>query len=454
MLAEIIPSHKVATWLLTNIDHFLDTLGLEKDQTIEEIIYVVAIVGVALLVGWLVRRFILFITRKIVQTRKSEVSHEILRQRIPTKCSHIIPPLVILGLLPFAFDHESALLRAFQVCLYIYSFIVIAIAVNTVLTFIWQRYDAHENAKNLPLKGILNVCKGIVWIIVVIVSVAALIDKSPVALLTGLGAFAAVLTLVFKDTILGFVAGIQLSQNDMLRVGDWIVVPSTIANGIVVDVSLTAVKVRNWDNTIVTCPPYTLVSTSFQNWRGMSASGCRQICRAVIFDSYYVKPCDDELINRIVEKYPQMKQFVDQVRKDGNKPTYNPGTAVVNGTLETNLGLFRAYMCQYLLNHPQIRTDQQILVRVMVPTGVGIPLQLWCFTTTAWTAYEAVQSEIFEHIAAVCPDFGLQLFNYPSGVDVDTFRMVDEEGKVISATSSASAASAAAQSNDAVASAN
>lgn len=452
MLAELIPSHRVATWLLTTIDTFLDSIGLEKDRTIEEIIYIAAIVGVALLIGWLVRRGILLIARKIVQTRKSEVSREILKQRIPSKCSHIIPPLVILGLLPFAFDHSSPLLHAFQISLYIYTFIISAIAINTVLTFMWTRFDAHENAKNLPLKGILNVCKGIVWIIVVIISIAALVDKSPVALLTGLGAFAAVLSLIFKDTLLGFVAGIQLSQNDMLRVGDWIVVPSTTANGIVIDVSLTAVKVQNWDNTIVTCPPYTLVSTSFQNWRGMSESGCRQIARSVIFDSYYVKPLDRELISSIVEKYPMLKPFVDKTQ-EAKKPTYDPGLAVVNGTLETNLGLFRAYMCQYLLNHPLIRTDQQILVRVMVPSGIGIPLQIWCFTTTAWTAYEAVQSEIFEHIASVCSDFGLRLFNYPSGVDVSSFQMLDSEGKVIGAAASADASSAALQSGDTVASA-
>ena len=452
MLAELIPSHRVATWLLNTIDTFLDSIGLEKDRTIEEIIYIAAIVGVALLIGWLVRRGILLIARKIVQTRKSEVSREILKQRIPSKCSHIIPPLVILGLLPFAFDHSSPLLHAFQISLYIYTFIISAIAINTVLTFMWTRFDAHENAKNLPLKGILNVCKGIVWIIVVIISIAALVDKSPVALLTGLGAFAAVLSLIFKDTLLGFVAGIQLSQNDMLRVGDWIVVPSTIANGIVIDVSLTAVKVQNWDNTIVTCPPYTLVSTSFQNWRGMSESGCRQIARSVIFDSYYVKPLDSELISSIVEKYPMLKPFVDKTQ-EAKKPTYDPGLAVVNGTLETNLGLFRAYMCQYLLNHPLIRTDQQILVRVMVPSGIGIPLQIWCFTTTAWTAYEAVQSEIFEHIASVCSDFGLRLFNYPSGVDVSSFQMLDSEGKVIGAAASADASSAALQSGDTEASA-
>ncbi len=188
------------------------------------------------------------------------------------------------------------------------------------------------------------------------------------------------------------------------------------------DVSLTAVKVRNWDNTIVTMPPYTLISTSFQNWRGMSSSGWRQICRAVIFDAYYIKKCDDAFLDNIAKLYPQMASFIDSSRQRG-KPEYDPGLATVNGTIETNLGLFRAYMCQYLLNHPLIGNDRQILVRVMVPTGVGIPLQLWCFTTTAWTAYEAVQSEIFEHIAAVCPDFGLQLFNYPSGTDTEIVEM-------------------------------
>lgn len=450
MFAEIIPSHKVASWLLTSIDKILDTIGLSRDKTIEEIIYVGVIVALALFIGWVIRRLILVVSRKVVKMRNSEIGRDLLQQHVLTKCSHIIPPLVILGLLPFAFNEKSTLLHIFQVCLYVYTLVVIAMAINTVLTFAWTRFDKRENTKNLPLRGILNVCVGIVWIIVAIIAVSVVLDKSPAVLLTGLGAFAAALMLIFKDTILGFVAGIQLSQNDMLRVGDWIVVPSTIANGIVVDVSLTAVKVQNWDNTIVTLPPYTLVSTSFQNWRGMSQSGCRQICRSVIFDSYYIKACDDELIAKVVKLHPEMQDFIDRMRKSG-KPDYDPGLAVVNGTIETNLGLFRAYMCRYLLNHPLIVKDQQILVRVMVPTGIGIPLQLWCFTTTAWTAYEAVQSEIFEHIASVCQDFGLQLFNYPSGTDVETVQMTGLPGSTDVAASEAS--SAAAQSAAAVASA-
>lgn len=424
MLTELIPSHQVAAWLLKTIDGVLDKIGLEHNPVIEEVIYVAVIVAFALFLGWLIRKLILVASRQVVKMRHSDLTRDLLEQKVLTKCSHIIPPLVILGLIPFAFDSGSKLLKIFQVCVYIYLVIVTARAVNTILAFMWTRFDKHDNSKNLPLKGILNVCVGIVWIIVAIIIGSILLDKSPAALLAGLGAFATVLMLIFKDTILGFVAGIQLSQNDMLRVGDWIVVPSTIANGIVIDVSLTAVKVQNWDNTIVTLPPYTLVSTSFQNWRGMSASGARQICRAVIFDSYYVKQCDSDLIAKVEAKHPEMKAFIDKTQQAG-KVDYDSGLAVVNGTTETNLGLFRAYMCQYLLNHPLINKEQQILVRVMVPSGIGIPLQLWCFTTTAWTAYEAVQSEIFEHIAAVCKDFELQLFNYPSGIDVDTIQVAD-----------------------------
>lgn len=429
MFADIIPTHQAAQWLLVHIDRLLDHLGLEKAKGVEEWVYVIVIVLVALLIGWIIRRLILFAAKKFVRLRNnSAVGHLMLEQRLLTKCSHVIPPLVVLAVLPFAFDSGSHLLRLFRIVLYIYMLVVAAMALCSVLTFLWIRFDQKENTNNLPLKGILNVGKGIVWIIVVIIAGSVLLGKTPGALLAGLGAFAAALMLVFKDTILGFVAGIQLSNNDMLHVGDWIVVPSTIANGIVIDVSLTAVKVRNWDNTIVTLPPYTLVSTSFQNWRGMSQSGSRQICRSVNFEAYTVKPCDDALLQRVVAKYPKLKDFVDREKASG-KVDYDPGTAVVNGTIETNLGLFRAYMCRYLLDHPLIHTDQQILVRLLAPTTTGIPLQLWCFTTTAWTAYEAVQSEIFEHIAAVCGDFDLRLFNYASGMDTETVEMLPSDSR-------------------------
>lgn len=423
---EIIPSHQVAAWLITHIRNLLNKCGLEQNKTLEEVIYVVAIVAVALLLGWLIRRAILWVTRKAVELKHTKIGSQLLKEHVLSKCSHIIPPMVILGLLPFAFDSNSILLRIFKVCVVVYMIITITKAINAVIKFIWERYNEKENTKNLPLAGILNVCMGLVWIVSIIVIGSVILDKSPMALLTGLGAMATVLMLIFKDSILGFVAGIQLSQNDMLRIGDWIVVPSTIANGIVIDMSLTAVKVQNWDNTIVTLPPYTLVSTSFQNWRGMSDSGWRLISRSVIFDVDSVVPANDEMINSVAQ-LPNMQEFIDKAKKSG--AFYDPGLATVNGSLQTNLGLLRGYMCEYLLHHPLVANNQQILVRVMNPDASGYPLQIYCYTTTAWTAYEAVQSEIFEHIAAVAPMFGLRLFNNPSGRDVKSLATGAEEPK-------------------------
>lgn len=418
-LSSIIPSHQVAVWLITMIRGFLNKMGLSHDHHIETAIYVVAIVAMAIFLGWIIKLGVLWMVRKIVAWRHTAVGNQMLREHVLQHCSHIIPPLVILGLLPFAFDSTSTLLVIFRVCVVIYTIIAVTLAVNAVIKFIWERYNERENTKNLPLKGLLNVCTGVVWAISVIIMGSVILGKSPAALLAGLGAFAAALMLIFKDTILGFVAGVQLSQNDMLRIGDWIVVPSTIANGIVIDMSLSAVKVQNWDNTIVTLPPYTLVSTSFQNWRGMSDSGYRLISRSVIYDVDSVTPLTDEIVQQ-VKSLPGVEEFINKTNKSGQ--VYDPGVAVVNGSTQTNLGLLRAYMCYYLLHHPLIGTDQQILVRVMTPDGTGMPLQIYCYTTTAWTAYEAVQSEIFEHLAAVSPKFGLRLFNYPSGQDLKSLK--------------------------------
>lgn len=415
MLADIIPTHQVATWLLKSIDQLLDNLGLSKNHTIEEIIYVAVIVAVAFFVSWLLGKLILVGTRKLVKWRHTSIGDDLIQQHVISKCSHIIPPLIFLGLLPFAFQSQSLILHILEVLATLYTIVVTALAINAVLTFVWTRYDRHENTKNLPLKGILNVAKGVVWIIVAIVGLSVIFDKSPATLLAGIGVFATALMLVFKDSILGFVAGIQLSQNDMLHVGDWIVVPSTIANGICIDVSLTAVKVQNWDNTIVTLPPYTLVSTSFQNWRGMSDSGYRLISRSMLVDVDSVHPTTPQLLES-VSKLPGMEEFITRVQTKGM--FYDPALACVNGTIDTNLGLLRAYMCHYLLHHPLIGTDQQILVRVMEPGAYGIPLQIYCYTTTAWTAYEAVQSEIFEHLAAVAPLFDITMYCSPAGTDL------------------------------------
>ncbi|WP_288147876.1 mechanosensitive ion channel family protein, partial [Xylanibacter rodentium] len=411
LTAEIIPSHKVAQWLLVHIHRVLDIFGLEKDKMTEEIIYVAIIVVTAMLLGWLLSYGIRLLIRKIVDVRSPQLAADLKEKHVLIRCCRIVPPLVILALLPFAFTGDSVLNTIIIRALLVYTSVTVCMAICSVLSFAWLRFDKERNTKNLPIRGILDTVIGILWVITAIICVAIIVDKSPAALLTGLGAFAAVLMLVFKDSILGLVAGLQLSQNDMLRVGDWIVVPSTIANGIVIDVSLTAVKVQNWDNTIVTLPPYTLISGSFQNWRGMSDSGVRQIARSILIDIYSVTQTTPDFIKKMVTQFPQLKAYVDKVQTAGH-PIFDPGLATVNGTVDTNLGLYRAYLCEWLLGHPSISSSRQILVRLMAPTDNGIPLQIWCFTsTTAWTAYEAIQSALFEHIAVTAPAFGLQIYN-------------------------------------------
>ncbi|MDE6116688.1 MAG: mechanosensitive ion channel family protein [Duncaniella sp.] len=427
ILTSIIPTHKVAQWLLVHIHRMLDYIGLEKDKGAEDVIYIIIIVFMALLLGWLARHLILYCARKIMILRNNELAQELMENHVLIRCSHVIPPLVLLALLPFAFTSASSINVIIYKCLLLYTCVVVCMAVSKIAHFIWFRFDEKRNTRNLPLKGIMDTVVGILWVITLIICVSIIVDKSPVALLTGLGAFAAVLMLVFKDSILGLVAGLQLSQNDMLRVGDWIVVPSTLANGIVIDVSLTSVKVQNFDNTIITLPPYSLISSSFQNWRGMQASGCRRIARELIIDSDTIVTATPDMIDSICNKFPIIKSYVSKIKANGGKPHYDPGLAVVNGSVETNLGLFRAYMCQWLLNNPAISSEQQILVRVMVPTGEGIPLQVYCFTnTTKWTAYEAIQSAVIEHVIAVAPQFGLSLFNEPSGTDVTQVKLTEE----------------------------
>ena len=200
---------------------------------------------------------------------------------------------------------------------------------------------------------------------------------------------------------------------------------------------LTTVKVQNWDNTIVTLPPYSLISGSFQNWRGMSDSGVRQIARSVIIDNYSITEATPEFVDKMVAKFPVLKNYVDKVKTAG-KPIFDPGLATINGTIDSNLGLYRAYLCEWLLTHPSISSSQQILVRLLAPNEYGIPLQIWCFTsTTAWTAYEAIQSALFEHIAVTAPAFGLQIYNETSGADVLTIDTVDAKDAAITSATTA-----------------
>jgi miniconductance mechanosensitive channel len=403
----LIPSYSIAQWILGKIDILLSLIGLPQNSFLEELLYTIIVLFIAGGTGWLIRYAFQLIIRLVFRIKHFKVINELISHKVISRCSHIIPPLVIIAFIPFAFENEAFIRTAIQRLSVVYLLISIAIGLCSILTFLWTRYDTYKNTRNLPLKGVLNVGKGIVWMMILIISISVLIDRSPTVLLTGLGAFAAALMLIFKDSILGLVAGIQISQNDMLHVGDWVIVPGTIANGIVIDVTLSVVKIRNWDNTIVMLPPYSLVSSSFQNWRGISDSGARLISRSIPIDNSSIRAATPALISEIHDKLPEFASFISQ---SASATIYNKGVAAINGTTETNLGLLRAYACQYIVSHPMVATDKQILVRLMEGDATGIPLQLYCFAaTTDWTLYEAIQSEIVEHIISICPTFHIDI---------------------------------------------
>ena len=416
----MIPSHRLAEWLMEHIRLLMNYAGMSNSHTAGEVVYVVAVIALAMLVAWGVRKVVLFVARRAVALRHSVIGDELLRQHTLSKCSHVITPLVMMALLPIAFDGEGRWAQVLDRAVYIYAVAMFGVAVTAVFAFVWMRYDQHENTKKLPLKGILNVAKGVVWGIVVIIAVSIMVDKSPAVLLTGLGAFAAALMLIFKDSILGFVAGIQLSQNDMLRVGDWIVVPSTIANGIVTDVTLSVVKVLNWDNTTVMLPPYTLVSTSFQNWRSMSDSGVRQINRNILVDASSVQPATDSQLASWSDRLPLVADYIRRMKasiESGREQILASGDIKTHGSVDTNLGVFRAYCVLYLQASPYISQKDLIMVRLMAQEPAAVPVNVWCFTnTTVWDQYESIQSSVFEHFMTVASVLGLKVYNYPADI--------------------------------------
>jgi len=410
-MEKIIPSHLIGAWLLGTIRRVLDFFGLERSKALEEWIYILIIIAASLAVGWCVKQLVIAAMRKALSMRRSSVGEEILRRKVIGRCAHFIPPLVFLAFIPIAFNDGSRLLAIIRRIAEAYTVVAVGIGLAAVGRFIFYTYDRRENNRNLPIKGILNISLGAIWIVIAIIAVSILIDKSPAYLLTGLGAFAAALMLIFKDSILGFVAGIQMSQNDMLHVGDWIVVPGTPANGTVLDVTLSAVKIQNFDNTIVTVPPYTLVSTSFQNYRGMSEAGARRFTRTIVIDTPSVARLDGPSLAKALAAHPEIRPFVDRLRAGQSKIAADTGLRPLNGTVETNLGLFRAYCTWYLLNSPLVNSSMQILVRILEPTVNGIPLDIYAFAvTTDWNSYEAIQSAVMEHFAVSAPDFGLAIY--------------------------------------------
>ena len=413
-------AYEIADRLMEWVSDLLLRLTGSSSPVWDRIVYGVLVFVIAIVVGRILRAVVIYVIHRVARYRGGYLLKSLVEAHIFTRLTHIIPPLVIVALLPFAFHGTPAFLKLIEKLCWIYILGVIVFSINTQLSVFWKFYSSRTALRNRPMKGMIQIIKGLLAGFWVIVAVSILIERSPMALITGLGAFAAVLMLVFKDSILGFVAGVQLSQNDMIRNGDWIVVPGGSVNGIVIDVSLDTVKVQNFDNTIVTLPPYSLVSGEVQNWRGMTEAGGRRIMRSFTIDLSTVKFCTPEFLEKMKE-IDILRDFIEKKevqQQRGIVENTQNSEGLVNGTIETNLGLFRAYMTLYLQHHKFIGGQMILMVRALDPNDNGLPLQLYCFSTnTDWVSYESIQSEIFEHYAAIMPRFGLYPFQNPSSRD-------------------------------------
>ncbi|MFZ5719905.1 MAG: mechanosensitive ion channel family protein [Pseudomonadota bacterium] len=309
--------------------------------------------------------------------------------------------------------------------------LTVVLAISNALNVVNEVYARRPGAASRPIKGYVQVLKILLYATALILIVAALMERSPLLLLSGLGAMAAVLLLVFRDTILSLVASVQLTTNDMLRVGDWIEMPALNADGDVIDIALHTVKVQNWDKTITTIPTHRLISESFKNWRGMQESGGRRIKRSLMIDQASIHFLTDEECARL-RRFAVIEDYLDRMAAEleaANAELRKAGRDPVNERRQTNIGAFRAYVAAYVKSHPRIAQDMTFLVRQLQPTAQGLPLEIYCFTaTTAWAEYEAIQADIFDHLLAILPEFGLRLFQEPTGSDMRAMMKAAQAG--------------------------
>lgn len=385
--------------------------------------------GAIIVVGLFILSYIvLFISKKIIV----KVLHEIAKRTETTwddimvergvfqRLAYLAPAILIHSLMPNMLHDYEAWVLILQGILKIYMVLIVIMVLDAFFYALIEIYQNYEISKFKPIKGYIQIMKIIIYLIGGIIIISILINKSPIYLLTGLGAISAVLMLIFKDTLLGFVASIQLSSNDMLRPGDWITINKFGADGTVMDINLTTVKIENFDKTITTVPTYTLISDAFQNWRGMEESGVRRIKRSIIINMSSIKFCTPEMLAKfnkmkLIENYIKETQQALELYNIENK---TDDSQIVNGKRQTNLGVLRAYIQAYLQSNPDLSKENSLIVRQLQPTEKGLPIEIYAFSTILeWGKYEDLMADIFDHILAVVPEFELQIFQNPSGSD-------------------------------------
>ena len=380
----------------------------------------ILIIILSFLANYLSKHFIVKGLTDVVNSTKTQWDDVILGKKVFNRLAQIVPALVIYCSINIPLEGFILVISLIKGAALIYMIFMANLAINALLNASLGIYNTYEISNRIPIKGFIQVFKIIIYFICFILIISILLNKTPIILFSSLGALTAVLMFIFKDPILGFIAGIQLSANQMVAKGDWISMPKYGADGNIIDIALTTVKIQNWDKTITTIPTYALITESFKNWRGMSESGGRRIKRSINIDINTIRFCTEEMLSR----FKEIHYISDYLKKtETETQVYNQKLNVdhsnlVNGRRMTNIGTFRAYVETYLRNQPMINKEMTFLVRQLAPTEHGLPIEIYVFSKVQeWGEYENIQANIFDHILAVVPEFDLRVFQDPSGRD-------------------------------------
>ena len=405
------------------LDAWLIQLGVTEPwvETLRLVIAAAALVLIAVVVHIVAHRVLLRVVRQLVSRSSFTWDDKFLNRKVFSRLAQLAPALALHALAPIAFAGHPMLTASVETAASVYLILIGLLILNGVLNAGIDIYETYPVSRRVYIKGFVQVLKVVLFFVGAIFVLAQVLGRSPLIFFSGLGAFTAVLILVFRDAILGLVAGVQLMGNNLVRRGDWIEMPKFGADGDVLDVSLMTVTVQNWDKTIVSVPTYALISQGFHNWRGMQDSGGRRIKRSVVIDANTIRFCDEEMLRRF-KRIQYIREYVERKVEEitqHNRALEVDDSLLVNGRHLTNIGTFRAYLEAYLRNHPKVSDEMTFLVRHLEPTPQGLPIQIYVFSREQrWAQYEAIQADIFDHVLAAVPMFDLRVYQAPSGFDV------------------------------------
>lgn len=409
-----------------NIDHWANDWLMDKGLSADTASYITLgfdilfVIIISLVVDLVARRIILAYVTRYVNRSRNTYDDVFLDKKVFHGLAHILPALIIYYSLPWVFDGTGFSFGFIEKIIYIYLIILITGVFSRFLRALEHLGLHSKRFQGKPVSSYIQVGRIVLYISAAVVIISLLIGKSPLTILTAFGAATAVILLIFRDTILGLVASIQISSNDMVRLGDWVSMDKYGADGDVIEINLTTVKVRNWDKTITTVPTYAFISDSFKNWRGMQSVGVRRIKRSITIDISSIKFVTDEMRDQF-KRYSRVSEYVTQRQAEideYNRQTGADTSELINGRHMTNIGVFRRYSLNYLMQHPKIDQQETVMVRQLQPNEKGLPLEIYCFSSDiAWVNYENIQSDIFDHLLAAAEKFQLRIFQNPSGGD-------------------------------------